>query len=108
MSDVVKEKANGNKIEVGDTLRFEEKVNEFNPFSDSGSLVDPDTIEITITDYDGNKEVDAQSMTKSDTGKYYFDWDTDGKDAGDYDVEIFVKKADIKENRCFKVRLHKC
>lgn len=33
---------------------------------------------ITVTDADSTVQVDAQAMTKSETGKYYYNIDTDG------------------------------
>ena len=39
----------------------------------SSSLIDPDTIVITIIDSENTKKVDAQAMTKDTIGKYYYD-----------------------------------
>lgn len=39
-----------------------------------GVLVDPTSIVITIIDPEGTTKVDAQDMTKDETGKYYYDY----------------------------------
>lgn len=91
--------------EVGDTLRFEETVKDIPPFSDTGTKTNADTIEITIESRNGSKEVDSQAMDKNSTGEYYFNWDTQGLDPGDYKVTIFTKKSDVEEKSVYYVRL---
>lgn len=36
------------------------------------TLIDPDTIVITIIDSESTKKVDAEAMIKDDTGKYHY------------------------------------
>lgn len=91
--------------EVGDTLRFEETVKEFQPFSENGSLTSPSTVEITIENADGTKVVDAESMIEDSTGKFYFTWDTQGLDAVNYKVTVFVQENNTEETSIFFVRL---
>lgn len=91
--------------EVGDTPRFEEEVKEFTPFDSEGSLVDPDTITITISKYDGTKVVDSESMQKHATGQYFYNWDTQGLEATEYKVEIVAVKGDIEEKSEYFVEL---
>lgn len=55
------------------------------------ALFDPSAIKITITDPDGLVKVNAASMTKSVTGKYYYDWQTAITDvAGTYVVSVLA------------------
>ena len=42
--------------------------------NETGALVDPDTIVITIVDPEETVEVIAQAMTKDATGKYHYDY----------------------------------
>jgi uncharacterized protein YfaS (alpha-2-macroglobulin family) len=49
----------------------------------AGTLVDPATsMKITITDNKNGTEVDDQAMTKDETGKYHYDWQTNTITAG--------------------------
>ena len=52
----------------GETIRQKVHITDVN-----NSLVDPDTIVITIIDSESIKKVDAEAMSKDDTGKYYYD-----------------------------------
>lgn len=52
----------------GETIRQKARVTDVN-----NALVDPDTIVITIIDSENAKKVDAQTMIKELTGKYYYD-----------------------------------
>ncbi len=52
-------------------------------------LSDPATaMKITITDKSMVVKVDAVAMTQDSTGKYHYDCQTVGYDAGDYAVEF--------------------
>lgn len=53
----------------GETIRQKAHVTDV-----SNSLIDPDTIVITIIDSENTKKVDAQAMTKDVTGKYHYDY----------------------------------
>ena len=52
----------------GETIRQKAHITDVN-----NSLVDPDTIVITIIDSESIKKVDAQAMSNEATGKYYYD-----------------------------------
>ena len=52
----------------GETIRQKAHVTDV-----SGTLINPDTIVITIIDSESTKKVDAQAMTNDVTGKYYYD-----------------------------------
>ena len=105
MTDAVTRKADGDKLDAGDTLRFEEEITETSPFGEDGSLADPDTIEISVQDSDGNTFVDSESMTRQGKGKYYFNWDTSGLDEGYYEKTVKVVKANIEETDTVYLRL---
>ena len=66
----------------------------------STSLVDPNSVVITITDPCGTVLIDEQAMLSDDTGIYYFYYDIAG-DApfGEYEVEITAIDADAYVNR---------
>lgn len=55
-----------------------------------GTLYSPDTsTKITVLDPDGTVEVNAQDMTESSTGVFYYDWQSESDDAtGDYKVRV--------------------
>jgi len=75
--------------EPGDTVTFETTVKKKDPFDSSKTKIDPDTLEITITDPDDNKIVNAVSMTRQNNGEYYYHWNSSTSDpTGDYLVEI--------------------
>jgi len=74
--------------DVGDTITIETTVEQTAAFEDNYTKFDPDTIEITIIGYNDNEVVSAASMTKDVTGRYYYNWDTSGLSAGDYEIEI--------------------
>jgi hypothetical protein len=87
----------GTEFDVGDTIRIESTIEEQEPFEESWSLTDPQTVEITITGYNDNEVVSSQSMTKESTGKYFYNWDTTGLDAGDYEVVVDSSTNGISE-----------
>ena len=72
-----------------------ENVRQIAEVTDStGAYLDPDSIVITIIDSEGSTQVDAQSMSKSDTGKYYFDFVIPvSAPCGDYKSEIKAVKG---------------
>jgi len=78
----------GDDWDVGDTIRVETTAEENQAFSDTYAKFDPDSITITITGYNSNVVVNSQDMDKNAQGEYYFNWDTTGLSAGDYEVEI--------------------
>ena len=49
---------------------------------DGIALYDPDSITIDIYDPTPEKQVDAQAMTQSETGIYYYVFDTSDADTG--------------------------
>ncbi len=53
----------------GETIRQKAHVTDV-----SKTLIDPDTIVITIIDSENSKKVDTQAMTKDVTGKYYYNY----------------------------------
>lgn len=64
------------RIVRGNPIVFEATVNEYTPFG-SLALSDPAvSIKITVTDPNGQTIINAQSMTKSTTGKYYYIYQT--------------------------------
>ena len=52
----------------GETIRQKAHITDT-----TNTLVNPDTIVITIIDSESTKKVDAQAMTNEATGKYYYD-----------------------------------
>lgn len=78
----------GEDWDVGDTITIESEIRFSEVFSEDENLVNIDTVNITITGYNGNEVVTSQAMQNHATGQYFFEWDTTGLDAGDYEVEI--------------------
>jgi len=76
-----------------DTIRIESTVYLNPPFSDSESKTDPETVTITITNPDDIEEVSKVSMTKDDTGEYYYNWNTDDLSEGYYLIEIYAERT---------------
>jgi len=76
----------------GTTILIEATLKKVEPFA-SANLADPSNgVFITIYAPNGEAVVDAQPMSKSDTGKYYYAWQTDlSLQLGTYEVMI---KAD--------------
>lgn len=66
-------------ILIGNTIKFTVTTKSY-----SGSLVDVDTINITIYDQNGNEVLSSTAMTHSDTGTYTYEWDSTGQSAGYY------------------------
>mgnify|MGYP006279747377 CR=1 FL=1 len=94
--------------EVGDTVRFESENFSSTPFNDSESLVDADTITITVEKRDGTKVVDEASIENHDTGQYFYEWDTTGLEATDYQVTVKAERGDVQEKTCGYIRLKEC
>jgi len=83
------------EADPGDSLIIEQEIKERQQFTDTSTYINPDTIEITITDPDGTTVVDSVSMSKDETGKYYYYWDTSQDDPeGDYHIEIVTVDGD--------------
>ncbi len=93
--------------DVRDTVRVKHEVRKLDPEDDEGegSLVDPSKIKITIFDPENTKVVDGSDMSKIETGKYYYLWDTTDLDPGDYHVEVYVELYNAKAEDNFYVRL---
>ncbi len=79
--------------DAGDTIIIEQEVYLKKPFEDDESLIDADSIDITIISPDGTKLVDGESMSKNATGKYYYIWNTsDDITEGDHQVIITANR----------------
>ena len=94
--------------DVRDTVRVKHKIKKLDPGDDEGegSLVDPSKIEITIFAPDGTtKVVEGEDMSKIETGKYYYLWDTTDLEPGDYHVEVYVELYNVTAEDNFYVRL---
>ena len=75
-----------NTYTAGTTIRFEIRVKD-----NDGLLIDPDSAKITIY-LNSAKAVDAENMTKVDTGEYYYNWQSsESNDEGVYGVQVDVK-----------------
>ena len=61
-----------NTYDRGSAIVVEVTFKRYVPFSNSSSYYDVTSPKVTITDPDGNVVVDAQDLTKSETGKYYY------------------------------------
>ena len=60
-------------------------------FFAADALFDPSSVKITITDPNGLVKVNGVAMTKSVTGKYYYDWQTATTDAaGTYTLSVLA------------------
>ena len=46
----------------------------------AGTYIDPVSVKVTITKPDGTASVTAQSMTRSETGRYVYYYDSDAAD----------------------------
>jgi len=97
----------GDDWDIGDTIRIEATVKESEPFeaAENADLVDPSTIEITITGYQDNEVVSNASMTQNSTGQYFYNWDTSGLDPGDYEIEITASQNGTAETDDEWIRL---
>ena len=95
----------GEEFDIGDTIRIETTVEEQQPFEETSSLVDPAQITITITGYNDNEVVSQEDMTKEEKGKYFFNWNTSGLDAGDYEVVTSASTNGTKDNEDDWIRL---
>lgn len=78
----------GDDWDVGDSITIEATVNFSDVFSDTSNKTNLNSVQITITGYNNNVVINAQSMTNNDTGEYYYVWDTTGEDPGDYEIEV--------------------
>lgn len=82
-------KEDSENFEVGDSIRIESTIKSNEPFSDTRTLTDPNTVEITIIDdYNNTTVVNGVSMSKNATGEYFYNWDTSSLSAGDYKIEV--------------------
>ncbi|MEA1957611.1 MAG: hypothetical protein U9N01_04570 [Euryarchaeota archaeon] len=73
----------------GETMRQNVEVTNV-----KGTLIDPDTIVITIIDPEETVKTDAQNMTKDSTGKYHYDYLlADDALVGDWKTEIEAVKG---------------
>jgi len=92
----------------GDSIIIEQEIQEQEPFTDTETLTDPDTVTITIKAPDESLEVDEEPMTRADTGKYYYIWNTaQDLQQGDYEIEIKAKKNNkqgITDDEYIKLR----
>jgi len=95
----------GEEFDIGDTIRIETTVEEQEPFEETSSLVDPAQITITITGYNDNEVVSQQDMTKDSTGKYFYNWNTNGLDAGDYEVVTSASANGATDNEDDYIRI---
>ena len=59
------------KYDAGSPVVIEATIYEYTPFG-SEALDDPTTVKVSVIYPDGTKAVDAVSMTKHATGKYYY------------------------------------
>jgi len=93
--------------DVRDTVRLKYSVNKLDPEDDEGegSLADPTTFKVNIFDPDGDKVVEGADMSKIETGKYYYLWDTTDLDPGDYHVEVYAELYNASKEDNFYVRL---
>lgn len=85
-------------------IESEVRVNQpFQDTPDDPSEIDGVTIDIY---YQGSKVVDGVSMTKDDTGQYYYTWDTSDEESGDYGIKITVEKdgAEGVENEVIRLK----
>jgi len=97
----------GTEFDVGSTVRIESTIKATDPFEDESqaTLTDPSIIEITIIEYDGTNTVDEVNMTQESTGKYYFNWDTTGLDAGDYEIVVHAEQDGTKHSEDDWIRI---
>jgi len=98
-------KEDGEDFEIGDTVTFEYTVKGREPFEDTRTLEDPETIEISVEGYQNNLVVEGQSMTKNAVGEYFYNWDTSNLDAGDYKVTVFVSGGGSSDEENDWIRL---
>jgi len=95
----------GEEFDIGDTIRIETTIEEQLPFEETSSLVDPAQITITITGYNNNEVVSQEDMTKDSKGKYFFNWNTNGLDPGDYEVETAASANGATDNEDDYIRI---
>lgn len=85
------------RYKQGNCIRIEATIKDAD-----GDAFDPDSVAVSVSS-NGTDYVDEAAMTKSATGSYYYDWQTDTDDpAGIYDVEIKSvsgAKTAIAENK---------
>jgi len=84
--------------DLGDSIIIETTIKKNEPFEDTSTNTDPDTITISIEDSDGNSIISDTSMTKNATGEYYYNWDTsDSLSEGHYKIIIEITLNESKE-----------
>lgn len=94
--------------EVGDTIRFESELYNTTPFDTDETLTDADSITVTIEKKDSTKVVDSASLSEHAKGQYFYEWNTSGLEATDYQVKITANQGDADEVSCGYVRLKEC
>jgi len=73
--------------DVGDTVIIEANIDFNLPFVDDQEPAKLEDSSVEITDYKG-EVVDEGELIRNDDGEYYYEWDTRGLEAGDYNVRI--------------------
>lgn len=81
-------KEDGENFEVGDTVTIETTVETKSPFDEERTKANIDDIGITIIGYNDNVVIDAQSMTNEGTGEYFYNWNTENVEPGDYEITV--------------------
>lgn len=81
----------------GSAIIIEATLMKTEPF-ESSTLWDPTSVTISVYDAAGNAKVSGQSMTRKDTGKYYYILQTEEDwDSGYYAVEIEASDASYSD-----------